>query len=91
MCFCSDFRKHDKISKADANRMPKIDELIERLGLACYISMLALTMEPNAGKTSGEVAPFARNLCLGKRLIVQLDNVPKYRAKLQRNGLKVRR
>uniref|UniRef100_A0A8C5CZT0 ribonuclease H n=1 Tax=Gadus morhua TaxID=8049 RepID=A0A8C5CZT0_GADMO len=41
--FCNDFRKLNEISKFDAYPMPRIDELIERLGTARYISTLDLT------------------------------------------------
>ena len=41
--FCNDFRKLNEISKYDAYPMPRIDELIERLGPARYISTLDLT------------------------------------------------
>ena len=40
---CNDFRKLNEISKFDAYPMPRIDELIERLGTARYISTLDLT------------------------------------------------
>ena len=41
--FCNDFRKLNEISKFDAYPMPRIDELIERLGTVRYISTLDLT------------------------------------------------
>ena len=41
--FCNDFRKLNEISKFDAYPMPRVDELIERLGKARYISTLDLT------------------------------------------------
>ena len=41
--FCNDFRKLNEISKYDAYPMPRIDELIERLGPARFISTLDLT------------------------------------------------
>ena len=41
--FCNDFRKLNEISKYDAYPMPRIDELIERLGPARYITTLDLT------------------------------------------------
>ncbi|XP_071061873.1 uncharacterized protein [Pseudochaenichthys georgianus] len=41
--FCNDFRKLNEISKFDAYPMPRIDELIDRLGEARYISTLDLT------------------------------------------------
>lgn len=40
--FCNDFRKLNEISKFDAYPMPHIDELIDRLGKACFISTLDL-------------------------------------------------
>ncbi|XP_073727643.1 uncharacterized protein [Misgurnus anguillicaudatus] len=41
--FCNDFRKLNEISKFDAYPMPHIDELIDRLGKARFISTLDLT------------------------------------------------
>ena len=41
--FCNDFRKLNEISLCDAYPMPRIDELIERLGPARFISTLDLT------------------------------------------------
>ena len=41
--FCNDFRKLNEISAFDAYPMPRVDELIERLGPARYISTLDLT------------------------------------------------
>ena len=43
MAVLNDFRKLNEISKYDAYPMPRIDELIERLGPARYISTLDLT------------------------------------------------
>ena len=41
--FCNDFRKVNEISKFDAYPMPRVDELIERLGPARFVSTLDLT------------------------------------------------
>ena len=41
--FCNDFRRLNEISAFDAYPMPRIDELIERLGPARFISTLDLT------------------------------------------------
>ena len=41
--FCNDFRGVNKISLFDAYPMPRVDELINRLGKAWYISTLDLT------------------------------------------------
>ncbi|XP_058876949.1 uncharacterized protein LOC131731694 [Acipenser ruthenus] len=41
--FCIDFRKLNAVSKFDAYPMPRVDELLERVGNARYISTLDLT------------------------------------------------
>uniref|UniRef100_A0A8C5Q3B7 Integrase catalytic domain-containing protein n=1 Tax=Leptobrachium leishanense TaxID=445787 RepID=A0A8C5Q3B7_9ANUR len=41
--FCNDFRKLNCISKFDTYPMPRVDELIERLGKARYLTTLDLT------------------------------------------------
>ncbi|XP_061098630.1 uncharacterized protein LOC133128839 [Conger conger] len=41
--FCNDFRRLNDISLCDAYPMPRVDELIERLGPARFISTLDLT------------------------------------------------
>ena len=41
--FCNDFRKLNEISEFDAYPMPRVDELIERLGPARFVSTLDLT------------------------------------------------
>uniref|UniRef100_A0A8C5LXD0 Integrase catalytic domain-containing protein n=1 Tax=Leptobrachium leishanense TaxID=445787 RepID=A0A8C5LXD0_9ANUR len=41
--FCNDFRKLNSVSKFDAYPMPWVDELIDRLGTARYITTLDLT------------------------------------------------
>uniref|UniRef100_A0A8C5PW96 Gypsy retrotransposon integrase-like protein 1 n=1 Tax=Leptobrachium leishanense TaxID=445787 RepID=A0A8C5PW96_9ANUR len=41
--FCNDFRKLNEVSKFDAYPMPRVDELIEKLGPARYITTLDLT------------------------------------------------
>ena len=43
MRMCVDYRKLNSVSEADAYPMPRIDELIDRLGSANYISTLDLT------------------------------------------------
>ena len=41
--FCNDFRKLNEISEFDAYPMPLVDELIDRLGMARFITTLDLT------------------------------------------------
>ncbi|XP_041440518.1 uncharacterized protein LOC121400717 [Xenopus laevis] len=41
--FCNDFRKLNAISKFDTYPMPRVDELIDRLGTARYLTTLDLT------------------------------------------------
>ena len=41
--FCNDFRKLNEVSEFDAYPMPRVDELIERLGPARYLTTLDLT------------------------------------------------
>ncbi|CAM5106316.1 unnamed protein product [Natator depressus] len=41
--FCIDFQRVNAISKFDAYPMPRVDELLDRLGEACYITTLDLT------------------------------------------------
>lgn len=41
--FCNDFRQLNNVSKFDAYPMPRVDELIERLGKAEYLTTLDLT------------------------------------------------
>ncbi|KYO49112.1 hypothetical protein Y1Q_0010251 [Alligator mississippiensis] len=43
ICLCVDFQKVNAVAKFDAYRMPRVDELIENIGQACYISTLDLT------------------------------------------------
>ena len=43
MRMCVDYRRLNSVSEADAYPMPRIDELIDRLGSASYISTLDLT------------------------------------------------
>ncbi|KYO18698.1 hypothetical protein Y1Q_0009145 [Alligator mississippiensis] len=40
---CIDFRKVNVVVKFDAYPMPRVDELVENIGQACYISTLDLT------------------------------------------------
>lgn len=35
--FCVDYRKVNAVSKFDAYLMPRIDELFDRLGRACFL------------------------------------------------------
>lgn len=41
--FCNDFRKLNEVSKFYNYPMPRVDELVELLGRACFISTLDLT------------------------------------------------
>ena len=41
--FCVDYRKLNSVSETDAYPMPRIDEMIDRLGKAKYITTLDLT------------------------------------------------
>ncbi|KAI2645879.1 Retrovirus-related Pol polyprotein from transposon 17.6 [Labeo rohita] len=41
--FCNDFRRLNEVSKFDGYPMPQVDELLDRLGRARYISTLDLT------------------------------------------------
>lgn len=41
--FCMDFRRLNAVSSFDANPIPRIDELIEKLGTASYITTFDLT------------------------------------------------
>jgi hypothetical protein len=41
--FCNDFRRLNKVSEFDAYPMPRVDELIERLGPTRYLTTLDLT------------------------------------------------
>jgi len=43
MCLCVDFRRLNKSTHLDAYCMPRVDELIDRLGNACYITTLDLS------------------------------------------------
>lgn len=54
--FCNDFRQLNLISKFDAYPMPRVDELIERLGTSRYITTLDLTK----GYWQVPLAPAAR-------------------------------
>ena len=40
---CVDYRRLNGVSETDANPMPRIDELIDRLGKSCFISTIDLT------------------------------------------------
>ena len=58
--FCVDYRKLNDVSDADAYPMPRIDELIDRLGKARYICTLDLTrgywQVPVAEESRGKTA-----------------------------------
>ncbi|KAJ8333482.1 hypothetical protein SKAU_G00414900 [Synaphobranchus kaupii] len=41
--FCNDFRRLNEVSKFDAYPMPRVDKLIDRLGVARFITTLDLT------------------------------------------------
>ncbi|KAL1248861.1 hypothetical protein QQF64_022179 [Cirrhinus molitorella] len=41
--FCSDFRRLNEVSEFDGYPMPRVDELLDRLGRARFISTLDLT------------------------------------------------
>ena len=41
--FCVDYRRLNAVSRTDAYPMPRVDDLIDRLGNATYISTLNLT------------------------------------------------
>ncbi len=41
--FCNDFRRLNEVSEFDSYPMPRVDELLDRLGRARYISTLDLT------------------------------------------------
>ncbi|KAI2645187.1 Retrovirus-related Pol polyprotein from transposon 17.6 [Labeo rohita] len=43
LCFCNDFRRLNEVSQFDGYPMPRVDELLDRLGRARYISTLDLT------------------------------------------------
>lgn len=42
-CVCIDFWRVNTMSKFDAYPMPRVNELLEKLGAVKYISTLALT------------------------------------------------
>ena len=42
VCFCVDYRKLNRVAKFDAYPMPRIDDVIEKVGKARYISTLDL-------------------------------------------------
>ncbi|XP_075771602.1 uncharacterized protein LOC142823854 [Pelodiscus sinensis] len=63
--FCIDFRKVNAISRFDAYPMPRVDELLERLGQAVYISTLDLSkgywqipLDPQAQEKTAFSTPF---------------------------------
>ncbi len=63
--FCVDYRKVNAVSKFDAYPMPRVDELLDRLGTACFYSMLDLTkgywqipLSPLSKEKSAFTTPF---------------------------------
>ena len=42
VCFCVDYRKFNQVSKFDAYTMPRVDEVLESVGSAQFISTLDL-------------------------------------------------
>ncbi|XP_075775938.1 uncharacterized protein LOC142826874 [Pelodiscus sinensis] len=63
--FCIDFRKLNAVSKFDAYPMPRVDELLERLGRAEYLSTIDLTkgywqipLTPAAREKTAFATPF---------------------------------
>ena len=65
MRFCVDYRKLNSASEADAYPMPRVDELIDTLGRAKFISTLDLTrgywqvpVEPNSRPFTAFTTPF---------------------------------
>ena len=63
--FCVDYRKLNSLSQADAYPMPRIDELIDQLGQAMYVTTLDLTqgywqvpVAEKAREKTAFVAPF---------------------------------
>ena len=63
--FCVDYRKLNSLSQSDAYPMPRIDELIDQLGQAKYVTTLDLTrgywqvpMAENARVKTAFVTPF---------------------------------
>ena len=60
--FCNDFRRLDEVSEFDAYPMPRVDELIERLGPARYLTNLGLNgryWQVRLSKTAREKTAFA--------------------------------
>ena len=60
--FCNDFRRLNGVSEFDAYPMPRVDELIERLGPARYLTTLDLTKgywQVPLSKTTREKTAFA--------------------------------
>ncbi len=65
MRFCVDYRRLNAVSEADAYPMPRVDELIDRLGPAKYISTLDLTrgywqvpVDPESRSMTALTTPF---------------------------------
>lgn len=63
--FCNDFRQLNKISKFDAYPMPRVDEIIEKLGKAQYLTTLDITkgywqipLTPNAREKTAFATPY---------------------------------
>ena len=66
MRFCVDYRKLNLVVEADAYPMPQVDELIDNLGNAKFISMLDLTrgywhlpMESESRPPTASTTPFS--------------------------------
>ncbi len=51
--FCVDYRKVNAVSKFDAYPMPRVDELLDRLGTARFYSTLDLTKSGGGGMWRG--------------------------------------
>ncbi len=63
--FCVDYHKVNAVSKFDAYPMPRVDELLDRLGTACFYSTLDLTkgywqipLSPLSKEKSAFTTPF---------------------------------
>jgi len=73
--FCNDFRQLNAISKFDAYPMPRVDELIERLGKSRFITTLDLTkgywqvpLAPEAREKTAFITPTVCSIILCSRL-----------------------
>ena len=62
---CVDYRRLNAVSKVDAYPMPRVDELINNLGKAKYISTLDLSMAGLLASTCRKASPaFSTTFCL---------------------------